>query len=105
MKYIKITKHNAQQAADALGISEYIKACHRSYFESDCPLLLLNEGIVDCICDRSCSLYNKAFGKNCANAGSEICPMYRISNMIRGEEDVQLSIREDVFCCLECEDI
>lgn len=104
MKYINITKHNAQQAADALGISEYIKAERRSYYESNCPLLNSAMGYGE-ICREKCSLYGKAFGRDGTNAGTDICPMYRISNTLNGESGYYLLMREDMLCPQECEDI
>lgn len=106
MKCIRITEGNAQQAANALGISEYIKAERRSYYESDCPLLNSVIGH-DVICKKKCSLYGKAFGKDGSNAGIDICPMYRISCILNGESKnhYYLSVREDMLCQQECEDI
>ena len=104
MKFIRITEHNAQQAADALGISEYIKAKRRSYYESNCPLLNSAMGYGE-ICNKKCSLYGKAFGRDGVNAGIDVCPMYRISCALNGERAYYLSIREDMLCPQECEDI
>ena len=104
MNHIRITKDNAQHAANVLGISEYIKGSTRSYYEHDCPLVVGSIKYGD-KCDRRCSLYGKAFGENNVPAGAEMCPMYRISCILMGYERFHLSVHEDVLCSLECEDI
>ena len=103
MNHIRITKDNAQHAANVLGISEYIKGNTRSYYEHDCPLLAERVVYGD-VCKRKCSLYGKAFGEDNAQSGTQICPMYRISCILRGE-GYFLSVHEDVLYSLECEDI
>mgnify|MGYP003622306476 CR=1 FL=1 len=105
MRFIEITKDNAKHAANALGVALYIKTngTHMSYYNSDCPLLndkFDGEGA----CEDKCSLRHMARLGN-RWAGVELCPVYRLSNIIAGGKGYCLSIREDILADQPCEDI
>ena len=105
MKFIEITKDNAEHAASALGVALYIKTngIRMSYYNSDCPLLNAKfDGVGSC--ENKCSLRNLARSKD-KWAGVDICPVYRLSNIVAGGKGYHLSIREDMLADQPCEDI